>query len=624
MALSEDSKKRITEKKLSLVRNGKNDIVDYVNKICSLRPKMYETRKEEWQLKLKEIGQNLEKENYFLFIGRFSSGKSSFINSLLGSDLLPTASAPCTSVVTEVRFVENYGSKKGRIVYQGGTVEEKTQDELQDIIKGKRNVETGAIHHIELNLDIYDNNQIGENISDSLKSLVGKVVLVDCPGFDSPYKFPEEILYEYIEKSSFTFYLLPSNDFGGIREVNRLTAMHKRTATLIPLISKSDLIVDDDEKEKICEDFDKILSGKFDNFQPIFISTFKYKEYVEKYSAKQEDIEFGKLSDEEKLSIDKLLSESGIIQVFSEMGRISKDSELNKKKLDSVLFDFNEVVDKLYKAAVDEENHWFKELNRAGYNIESKQYKAIEDNDNRINEYISEQADKVGKELKNNILDGLTYLLTSSKTTPDQDAIKKVFEDNYQLIQDKYNPIWSKRFKEYFDGLCVCCSMDDPEFKIPNLSSLPTPGSYIPRGVIEGISKSGFESILLSVIGAGLITASATIVLFETLALVGGIALLAFVGVKNIPTIKDGIEAVKEKDTKKVQRKLSELIDNEHQLNFEGTIEKALTEYRDEVYNAFTTKMESSVGKLRENYRESQKIKDNLERIQIDLNQQVK
>jgi GTPase SAR1 family protein len=47
-----------------------------------------------------------------LIVGRFSRGKSTLMNALLGGDYLPTGIVPLTSVITTIR----YGSRKREIL----------------------------------------------------------------------------------------------------------------------------------------------------------------------------------------------------------------------------------------------------------------------------------------------------------------------------------------------------------------------------------------------------------------------------------------------------------------------------------------------------------------------------
>lgn len=63
---------------------------------------------------LLDLEQKLENDNFkVLVIGEFKNGKSTFINSLMGEELMPKHSKPCTAVITEVK----YGKEKSAMLY---------------------------------------------------------------------------------------------------------------------------------------------------------------------------------------------------------------------------------------------------------------------------------------------------------------------------------------------------------------------------------------------------------------------------------------------------------------------------------------------------------------------------
>ena len=56
---------------------------------------------------LAETRQRLKEENLrVLLMGKFSSGKSTFLNGLLGENLLPTKVIPTTAVISEIKYNE--------------------------------------------------------------------------------------------------------------------------------------------------------------------------------------------------------------------------------------------------------------------------------------------------------------------------------------------------------------------------------------------------------------------------------------------------------------------------------------------------------------------------------------
>jgi GTPase Era involved in 16S rRNA processing len=83
-------------------------------------------------------------------VGRFKAGKSSFLNQIIGRDILPVDVLPATSVVTQV----SYGPIDRAIVrFLGGRIEEIPVDELSEFVTEKsnpENVKQVAVVDVEL------------------------------------------------------------------------------------------------------------------------------------------------------------------------------------------------------------------------------------------------------------------------------------------------------------------------------------------------------------------------------------------------------------------------------------------------------------------------------------------
>lgn len=185
-----------------------------VNSAVSV-PALYSTKKTEWLNCLRETAIDLSGDTQMVFIGEFSSGKSTFVNALLGTNILPTASKPCTSVVTEVQLVSDGLGHRGNIVYLGViTSEELEYDRIIKLIDGSTGVigKMASIHHVELKYDI-------SNLSNDASPLTflerAKIKLIDTPGFNSPYGMNEDVVMEYLEKSKYSFWFFPSDKIGG-------------------------------------------------------------------------------------------------------------------------------------------------------------------------------------------------------------------------------------------------------------------------------------------------------------------------------------------------------------------------------------------------------------------------
>ena len=627
---------KILEKKLDIIRRNVKNIRDFIEKLSQLRPEQYEVKNEEWLYKIDKINSILESNSYFLFIGKFSSGKSSFINALLGKNILPTASQPCTAVVTEVSFVDSEFSnaRSGEIFYKSNPDDgiPKTREDLLEIIGGKTNIELGSIHHISIKFDF---NEFGEN-SDMYKSLVDKVVIVDCPGFDSPYRFSEDILIDYIEKSSYTFYFLPANDFGGKSDVSRLQKIKKRTATLIPIISKSDLITTDEEKEDIITRFENALGSAFTSQSPIFVSTFKYNELVEFEQNNMDKIVSNKLSQEEIEKKNRLASECGIQNIYSQISSKSKDSSLNRKKLESVLVDFNNLVDELYNNYTKEQEYWKKDLSFQHYDIDSKLYSDLENFEKEMRNYISQESEEASEVIKNRIVSEImkAQIQNGKGNTDLESKIKEAVDEEF----NRYKPKWEAKIKGSFDVIgknIGNLKVDEEKIEALHISK-DLPLSYIPMGLLKGFSKFGPGSIMTGIGGATLIGLESTIAALSLpvigtigttlapIAVMGGAALLGLSVVKNISPLRDGIEDEKKHRDDEMRSQISNLLADAHGFDLTNEIREILSSYKDSIIQAVKNKRNSKKDKSLANYGQCIDNSNNLEKIRNNMNQQLK
>ncbi|GHU41668.1 GTPase [Spirochaetia bacterium] len=125
---------------------------------------------------LKEMAQN--QELIVPVVGAFSAGKSTLINKIIGSDILPVAITPETSLATELHYaVEEYIEA----IKNDGTIKRYTVNEIT-IVKDK--AADYKFARLFLNSDI-------------IKELE-PLILVDMPGFDSPLDQHNKAINEYL------------------------------------------------------------------------------------------------------------------------------------------------------------------------------------------------------------------------------------------------------------------------------------------------------------------------------------------------------------------------------------------------------------------------------------------
>jgi GTPase SAR1 family protein len=140
-----------------------------------------------------ELKEKLE-ENVFnlVVLGQFKRGKTSFINALLGEELLPTAVVPLTSIVTIIRYGDPL---RVNVHFNDGRVEQIVPEKLVDYVTEKGNAKNEK--------DVKE--VVIEYPSPWLKD---GVHLIDTPGVGSVYQHNTDVAYRYLPNSDAALFLL--------------------------------------------------------------------------------------------------------------------------------------------------------------------------------------------------------------------------------------------------------------------------------------------------------------------------------------------------------------------------------------------------------------------------------
>ena len=334
-----------TTKALRKVADG---IQDMIHGLCDAREGLDEKRAE-WLASVEKIRRDANKQ-ILLFIGSFSAGKSTLLNALLGDNLLPTASSPCTPVATEINLTRG-GGHRGRIVeFNGQTTGEKDYGELVKAMVDNSN--GGAFlqaHHLELFIDLDllpDQNHFLAN----LEKMGTRIV--DCPGYDSPYFAIEEIVEEYMQKSSCTFWVSTTRQFGNADDVRRMSILNRKAQRIIPVITMSDL-VDETQREQIREKFFEHLSVFFPaHKEPRFVSAHKWIEA--RGLRKQLDDQGATMSREEREKTrgraDSLEMDAGMQKIIKDIIWGGQSGQCTDSKLKTTLYDLAGLFKDIHKS----------------------------------------------------------------------------------------------------------------------------------------------------------------------------------------------------------------------------------------------------------------------------------
>ncbi len=182
------------------------------------------------------VEKKLKEEIFNLVVlGQFKRGKSTFINALLGADILPTAVVPLTSAVTILRYGEE---KRAVIRFLDGTSAETQLDRLPAYITERENPKNRKnVKEVEV---FYPSDQLKDGLR-----------IIDTPGVGSVYQHNTDAALAYLPYVDAAIFVvsadppLSKNEHAFLKDV-RLYA-HK----LFFLLNKIDQVSEKDFEESM-------------------------------------------------------------------------------------------------------------------------------------------------------------------------------------------------------------------------------------------------------------------------------------------------------------------------------------------------------------------------------------
>ena len=176
-------------------------------------------------------------------VGDFSAGKSSLLNSFIGSEksILPTAITPETSIATELRFG--------------------TDERIEAVDKDGKLVKTYKITDFEeINRHVEEYSYLKLYLRNENIRSIEPLVLVDMPGFESPLDAHNSAIRKYLNRGAHFIVLISATDgtlhATSIRHLNDILEYNRDFSVVI---SKSNLVSQENldmVKEKIRDDVD--------------------------------------------------------------------------------------------------------------------------------------------------------------------------------------------------------------------------------------------------------------------------------------------------------------------------------------------------------------------------------
>jgi GTP-binding protein EngB required for normal cell division len=186
-------------------------------------------------------------------LGQFKAGKSSFINSLIGYDVLPVGAIPVTTVITRLY----YGKEPKAIVRQvdGNTISI-TIDEVGQFVSEEMNPAN------EKNVEVVDIEL------PTLEQYHG-LRLIDTPGLGSVFKYNTDTSEEWLPEVGAAIVAVSADRPLSANDVALLRQLMKYTPRIMLLLTKTDLL-SQDEQDKVTHYLKNTLHREIHQILPIY------------------------------------------------------------------------------------------------------------------------------------------------------------------------------------------------------------------------------------------------------------------------------------------------------------------------------------------------------------------
>jgi GTP-binding protein EngB required for normal cell division len=203
-------------------------------------------------------------------LGQFKAGKSSFLNSLIGVDVLPVGAVPVTTAVTRLQYGK---TERALIRHFDGHITEAPIAAVGDFTSEAKN--PGNAKNVEI-VDIE---------LPSLQAFSG-LRLVDTPGLGSVYKYHQATSTNWLPSVGTALLAVSSDRPLSEDDLNLIRELTAHTPNIILLLTKADLLTSAQQKEVIAF-FSETLERELKRTLPVYLysikdTTSQYRKVIER------------------------------------------------------------------------------------------------------------------------------------------------------------------------------------------------------------------------------------------------------------------------------------------------------------------------------------------------------
>ena len=182
------------------------------------------------------LAEKLAQHNFNLVVaGEFKRGKSTVINALLGTDLLPAGVVPLTSVVTLVSYGDTPGAT---VTFDDGETRAIALDALPDYV-----TEPGNPHNAKRVLHVA--------VDFPAAWLKGGIHLVDTPGIGSVHRHNTDVTYRYLPEADAVVFVASADQPVSGAELDFLVDIRRYAAKVFCLLNKVDYLTEVEQSQSL-------------------------------------------------------------------------------------------------------------------------------------------------------------------------------------------------------------------------------------------------------------------------------------------------------------------------------------------------------------------------------------
>ncbi|MBB3701202.1 dynamin family protein [Flammeovirga yaeyamensis] len=435
-------------------------------------------------------------------VGGFSTGKSSFINALIGEELLGVKLQPATAQVTYLKYGEKLTYKK---VLKSG----------EEIIISPE-VYQNASNHADNNVAKAGDSDLSHFLITYPAPFLSTINIIDTPGFSSESKADDEVTKGWIDELDALVWLFDANKVGDKEEADLLNQY--RDKKIIGIINKIDS-KPPSVREKIKAEVEKTYA-----FDSVFF--YSAKKTLDAITGEVErDVQLEALieillentASKDDLQIDISAKEITVqkngdtlynekkIRVKENKFKEFEDAFQNrltdlKQEVQSILLEnvgehYTELNDFKYEV-IDDLSREVNALHKQFIIEDKKLRKTFEDTDNNLKEFLGNEFDSWQKDFFNKLFDKIFQIrvdsgIFSSSTmieTRTDDHDKAYYDDLKQRTENRFNSFLNTILNNYGNTLNNL-QLGDPK----EISTLFGDSYNMLSTIIEGLVESTID-----------------------------------------------------------------------------------------------------------------------------------